>query len=537
MKYIIAFILLFGSTTIKAQSVYDDFEGNGNITTWSGDNCGLNTNFNNPFKDSVNNSNTVLQYHDNGGQYANVRFDMAKNLNLKDSSTFTLLIYVPSNSITGNSNNQISLKLQDKNLPAPWSTQCEIVKPLVLDKWQWVSFNFAKDNYINLDPNSVHPTQRLDFNRVLLQVNGENNNDQVTAYIDNFFFYSNDTIRKSKYNFLVWSDEFDINGDLDSNKWFRQTLLPNGESWYNGEIQHYTNRLSNSYVTDGKLRIVAKKETFTDQGKTKLYTSARLNSKFAFTYGRVEIRAKLPTGVGTWPAIWMLGRNINEPGAYWFTKGYGSQNWPACGEIDIMEHWGDNQNFVQSAIHTPSSFGNTVNKGGRIVSTASDAFHVYSLEWSPDKMNFAVDGIVHYTYQPSEFNSSPWPFIDSQYIVLNIAVQPGIAAGFTQSSMDIDYIRVYQEPRSAVAKADDKAQFRFFPNPVNNHVIIDLYGNYKENTTVRITNQMGETVYTKDVFVNGNNIQLDDLNDLNQGIYLLTFILNKKVYQCKFFKN
>jgi beta-glucanase (GH16 family) len=140
--------------------------------------------------------------------------------------------------------------------------------------------------------------------------------------------------------------------------------LPLPDGWFNGEIQHYTDREENSYQENGRLHLVAQRERFTDQGVTKNFTSARLNSKFAFTYGRVDIRAKLPTGVGTWPALWMLGRNIDEDGAYWENQGFGTTPWPACGEIDIMEHWGDNQNYVSSAMHTPSSFGGTVNVGG-----------------------------------------------------------------------------------------------------------------------------------------------------------------------------
>ena len=136
---------------------------------------------------------------------------------------------------------------------------------------------------------------------------------------------------------LVWSDEFDGYGLVNGVNWFHQTQLPNGISWYNSELQHYTNSATNSFRKNGILNIVAKRETFTDQGQTKQFTSARLNSKFAFKYGRVEVRAKLPTGAGTWPAIWMLGKNIIEPGAYW-TNNYGTINWPACGEIDIMEN-------------------------------------------------------------------------------------------------------------------------------------------------------------------------------------------------------
>ncbi len=243
---------------------------------------------------------------------------------------------------------------------------------------------------------------------------------------------------------LIWYDEFDVDGAINSDNWFHQTQLPAGGNWYNGEVQHYTDRTENSYVSDGTLKIVAKKELFTDQGFTKQYTSARLNSKFAFTYGRIEVRAKLPTGFGTWPAIWMLGKNINEDGGYWDNQGFGTTSWPACGEVDIMEHWGSHQNFVQSAIHTPSSYGNTENLKGQTISTASTQFHTYALEWTSEKMVFSVDDVVHYTYIPAPKDLNTWPFDADQYILLNIAIEPSIDPSFVQSSMEIDYVRVYQ---------------------------------------------------------------------------------------------
>ena len=155
----------------------------------------------------------------------------------------------------------------------------------------------------------------------------------------------------SKFNSLVWSDEFDGEGEINQEKWFHQTMLPPGGSWWGGLIQHYTDRVDNSYLKEGCLYLAAKKETFDDQGETKQYTAARLNSKFAFTYGRIEIRAKLPKGIGTWPAIWMLNKNIDEDGAYWDNQGFGTTKWPLCGEIDILEHWGKNQDYVSSALH------------------------------------------------------------------------------------------------------------------------------------------------------------------------------------------
>ncbi|MEZ4983841.1 MAG: family 16 glycosylhydrolase [Saprospiraceae bacterium] len=175
--------------------------------------------------------------------------------------------------------------------------------------------------------------------------------------------------------------------------------------------------------------------------------------------------AKLPTGVGTWPAIWMLGKNINENGAYWQSQGYGTTGWPACGEIDIMEHWGHNQNYVQSAMHTPSSFGATVNHGGQYIGTASTEFHLYALDWYPDRMVFSVDGVVHYTYMPEVQNADTWPFDADQYLLLNIAIQPSILPNFTESAMEIDYVRVYQEESVGVVAPSAAYLLTVSPNP------------------------------------------------------------------------
>lgn len=237
---------------------------------------------------------------------------------------------------------------------------------------------------------------------------------------------------------------------LDSTKWHHQTVIPNGSSWFNGEQQHYTDRTENAYISDGTLKIVAKKGQFTDRGVTKQYTSARLNTKFAFTHGRVEVRAKMPTGFGTWPAIWMLGKNINERGAYFQTRGFGTTSWPQCGEIDIMEHWGRNQNFVQSAIHSPSSFGGTVNHGGQYIGTASTQFHTYTMDWNAQRMVFAVDGVEHYRYAPAVKNADTWPFDAPMFLLLNVAIESGIDSNFVESTMEVDYVRIYNSSNQII---------------------------------------------------------------------------------------
>ncbi len=488
-------LLLFPRIT-NAQVVQDDFEGNGNITSWFGDDCGLDINFANPFPDSANPSATVLRYSDTGGTYANVRFDIAGTFDLSKNGTFSLAIYVPSSGLTGNQNNRISLKLQNNNLAEPWTTQSEVIKSIALNTWQVVTFNFNTDPYINLDPTSSAPVLRTDFNRVLLQVNGENNADKVVAYVDNFLFDSATAPVPSIYSELVWSDEFDGTGAIDGTKWFHQTQLPNGSSWYNNEQQHYTNRIENSFLDSGYLHIMARRENFTDQGQTKQFTSARLNSKFAFTYGRVEVKAKLAFGVGTWPAIWMLGKNVNEPGGFWQSQ-FGNTGWPACGEVDIMEHWGYNQNYVSSALHTPSSFGNTVNVSGTRLPDVSNTFHVYGLEWTPEKMKFSVDGNVFYTYAPIPRDASTWPFDADQYLLLNVAMQPSIDQNFTQSPMIIDYVRVYQEADTTTSLSDKAILpgVKLFPNPTNDQLNIELPKSLL-GASVRVFSSLGQLMHS-----------------------------------------
>ena len=143
---------------------------------------------------------------------------------------------------------------------------------------------------------------------------------------------------------LIWNDEFDYDGRPDESKWHHQTFAPNGGSWFNEELQHYVNNEQTTYVDNGSLKIVARNQNYATQNTTKNYTSARLNSKGSFQYGRVDVRAKLPQGEGTWPAIWTLGTNINEAGGITMRdqNGWGSVGWPAnyhpVEKLDIMEH-------------------------------------------------------------------------------------------------------------------------------------------------------------------------------------------------------
>lgn len=291
------------------------------------------------------------------------------------------------------------------------------------------------------------------------------------------------------YNDLVWSDEFNTNGAVNTTNWFHQTQLPNGDSWFNGEVQHYTNVTTNSFVNTGMLNIVAKKENYTNQGVTKQYTSARLNSKFAFKYGRIDVKAKLPITSGTWPAIWMLGKNVNEDGGF-FDNTFGTTAWPACGEIDIMEHGifpSQSINYVQSTLHTPSSSGNSVNHGGTLASDLQNEYHVYSMNWSANQISFLLDNVVYYTYNPSVKNANTWPFDNEQYLLLNMALggyAGNIPANFTQASMLIDYVRVYQN-----TAVDTE-------NPTNFTAAIGAVTNSTVELLLNVDDNSGNVVYT-----------------------------------------
>ena len=256
-------------------------------------------------------------------------------------------------------------------------------------------------------------------------------------------------------NELVWSDEFDQDGPVSQDKWNVETIPPNNGSWWNGELQFYTDKEDNIRVEEGLLKITAKYESY--EGKN--YTSARINTqdKFEFIYGRVEMRAKLPNWEGMWPAFWLLGANIDEIG------------WPNCGELDILEH-GDyvkdstsnDPGLISSVVHYgPQDYSRqTTNVPGKIFFDTGQArfirsekiiekpfeeYHTYSMQWSPDKIQFFIDEELHLEF-PMQSQHSPFdkPF----FLLLNLAVgghwtDGYVASGFTEATYKIDYVRVY----------------------------------------------------------------------------------------------
>ena len=244
---------------------------------------------------------------------------------------------------------------------------------------------------------------------------------------------------------LVWHDEFDYDGKLDQDKWHHQIIPPNNGSWWNNEVQHYTNNIKNSFVSDGTMKIVAIKENYTVDNSTKNYTSARLNSKFGFKYGRVDVRAKLPFTRGTWPAIWTLGTNINEVGNY-FGDSEGSIGWPKCGEIDIMEQNGWNKNELIGHFHYANPQGQYTNYGNvTSISNTSGQYHIYSLEWTDKIIRILVDNKEFVSLT----NDGNVPYDNRHYLLLNIAIGGNLGGdidpSFSQDRMEVDYVRVFQK--------------------------------------------------------------------------------------------
>jgi beta-glucanase (GH16 family) len=276
----------------------------------------------------------------------------------------------------------------------------------------------------------------LELTDDLLSVRGDHKpilEDIEIAYYHEFRPEDYDPDQDDDFTELVWQDEFDTDGAPDVEKW-NYDIGKGNNGWGNNESQYYTDRTDNVTVSDGTLKITAKKESY--EGAE--YTSARMKTqdKYDFTYGRVDVRAKLAGGGGTWPAIWMLGSNITTVG------------WPKCGEMDIMEYVGNNPGTVQSAIHTPSSSGATVNYKTTSISNETTEFHIYSVIWSGDQISFLIDNERFYTYKPATLDQSTWPFDASQFIILNVAMGGNLGGSidpdFSESVMEIDYVRVYQ---------------------------------------------------------------------------------------------
>jgi beta-glucanase (GH16 family) len=236
---------------------------------------------------------------------------------------------------------------------------------------------------------------------------------------------------------LVWADEFERDGLPDPTRWAYDTGM-NKAGWHNRELQYYAGpRAENAVVRGGRLVITARRESLStapDWGGQR-YTSTRLftHGRRDWTYGFFEVRAKLPCGLGTWPAIWLLNS---------------AMDWPAGGELDIMEHVGKNPGHVFSSIHTAANHGGNPVGGGTTLKDACSRFHNYQMHWTADLLRFAIDGKVHLEYVNPHAGRERWPFDRPQFLILNIAVGGDLGGPVDDSvfpvAMEVEHVRVYQ---------------------------------------------------------------------------------------------
>lgn len=232
----------------------------------------------------------------------------------------------------------------------------------------------------------------------------------------------------------VWEDNFSTGSTPDPSKW---TFETGGSGWGNNELQFYTGG-ANSTISGGIMTITAKRENVSGRE----YTSSRMitKGKGDWLYGRFEVRAKLPKGRGTWPAIWMLSSENT----------YG--NWPASGEIDIMEHVGYDPGKVHSSVHT-SAYNHTrgtQKTASKIVADATDDFHVYRTDWTPYAIRSYIDGVQYFEFTNGNTGFTTWPFDKKFHIILNIAVGgnwggvQGVDNSIFPATMQVDYVKVYK---------------------------------------------------------------------------------------------
>jgi beta-glucanase (GH16 family) len=232
---------------------------------------------------------------------------------------------------------------------------------------------------------------------------------------------------------VAWGDEFDTNGAPDANKW---TYDVGGSGWGNNELEYYTNTTDNAFIKDGILTIAAKKESMGGMA----YTSSRMVSKngSAMLYGRIEVRAKLPAGRGTWPAIWML------PNDY----AYGP--WPTSGEIDIMEHVGYDPNKVHFSVHNQLYNAANSKTSTLEIPTAMTDFHIYRADWTPTSIKGYYDDKLVFTYANDGKGVPGWPYDKPYHVLLNLAIGGnwggimGVDDNIFPVSMQVDYVRFYK---------------------------------------------------------------------------------------------
>ena len=377
-----------------------------------------------------------------------------------------------------------------------------------------VSLNAAnsslyRDRWQSLVANGTIPAG-ADKIQVFCEFVQNNESDQGSVYLDDLSIgfgtiAPSMAVGTSTYA-LTWSDEFD-GTSLNPGNWVPETGRgPNNDGWGNGETQTYTTNSSNLRVENGSLILQAVKS-----GSS--WTSARIKTQGlrSFKYGKIEFRAKMPTGVGPWPAAWMMGTNISGIG------------WPSCGEIDVMEWRGGfngvangDANTVGHALHSASrNSGNPVQPARSSVTNPSTEFHTYAVLWNSNNMVFSVDGVDKATLTPPVGDADA--FRQEFFLLLNLAMGGNYVGGvidpiLTSATYEVDYVRVYQDPATFSAPSDTTAP------------VITLMGTTPASVSWGATySDAGATAYDAGDVANVAVTTNNPVNTSVPGSYLVTY--------------
>ena len=430
MKILISlsYFLLFGIiNNVSSQNLPIDFE---TTTSWSVFAGASFSTVSNPYFDSENPSSKVGRMIKGAGQnWAGAYLTLGSSMDFLNNDAFSIKVH------SSKLNTKLLLKVENSsNSTINYEKEVTMTK---YNEWETLTFDFSQIPYENYD-------------RIVLifdiGVTG-NGSSSFTYYVDDITLYSlngptepcdsnlTGNVPSGSNYVLVWADEFTEDGELCYENW-TYDLGTGSQGWGNFEAQSYTNNSENVRKENGILRITAIKS-----GNS--YTSARIKTKnlFDFTYGRIEISAKLPSTAGTWPAVWLLGSNINEV------------SWPQCGEIDIIEQFSNKQENISTA-HWYSDgnaqYGLSVNN-----STLTSSFNTFRLDWTPTSLKAYLNDSQYWVMS----TNNTMPFFDNFFLIANLALGGNKGAGnidpnFTEDSLEIDYIRVYQNSTGTVLSSE-----------------------------------------------------------------------------------
>ena len=496
LSYSLQFGLLIA---VNSQTLPVDFE---TTTSWSVFAGASFSTVSNPYVDLENPSSKVGRMIKGAGQnWAGAYLTLGSSMDFFNNDTFSIKVR------SSKLNTKLLLKVENSlNSTINYEKEITMTK---YNEWETLTFDFSQI------PNENYDRIVLIFD---LGVTG-NGSSSFTYYVDDITLYSlngppepcdsnlTGNVSSGSNYVLVWADEFTEDGELCYENW-TYDLGTGSQGWGNFEAQSYTNSSENVRKENGMLKITAIKS-----GNS--YTSARIKTKnlFDFTYGRIEISAKLPSTAGTWPAVWLLGSNINEV------------SWPQCGEIDIIEQFSNKQENISTA-HWYSDgnaqYGLSVNN-----STLTSSFNTFRLDWTPTSLTAYLNDSQYWVMSIN----NTMPFFDNFFLIANLALGGNKGAGnidpnFSEDSLEIDYIRVYQNSYGSVMSTEAVA-------PRTNNQIKHYYldGNlclesmYSDIQEVSIFDVSGRIVYHSVVKAKSHKFPR---NSINNGLLFIKILNNKE---------